>query len=91
MKPKEFLKALKAFLSGFATAGTDALEAELKEMENVFALLLVGSMVGLPAPPQYIGIKVLPYIERELIIMLRRAERSGEDTLADWFSILDMG
>lgn len=90
MSLKDLKEALRAFLRGFATAGTDALEAELKEMENVFGLLLAGAMVGLPAPPQYIGLRLLPFIEREMIVMLRRVERS-DDLLADWFSILDMG
>ncbi len=90
MSLNNWLTALRAFLKGFATAGTDALEAELKEMENVFGLLVMGSMVGLPMPPQHIGLRLLPFIEREMIVMLRRAERS-DDLLADWFSILDMG
>jgi len=83
-------KALLSFLKGFATAGTDSLEAELKEMENIFGLLLLGSLVGLPAPPQFIGIKLLPFIERELIVMLSRAKKT-DDMLADWFSVLDIG
>jgi hypothetical protein len=60
---------------------TDALELELAELENLFGLLVVGSLVGLPSPPTPLGLTLLPHLEREVSVMLGRAERL-DDMLA---------
>lgn len=78
------------FVRGFLSKSTDAIEAELKEMENAFALITTGAMSGIPAPPSYIGLRLLPYMEREITVMLSRSS-SLDDQLAQWFSILEFG
>ncbi len=78
------------FARGLRERSTGALEAELKELENAFALVLLGALTGMPAPPSYLGIKLLPYLEREIRIMICRSE-SLNDIFADWFDILDFG
>ena len=75
---------------GFRERSTSALEAELKELENAFALILLGALTGMPAPPSHLGIKLLPYLEREIRIMICRSETLN-DIFADWFDILDFG
>ncbi len=65
------LDDLLAVLRGEATG---ALELELAEMENVFALLVVGSLVGLPFPPAPVGLSLLPHMQREVGVMLARAD-----------------
>lgn len=50
------------------------LEFEVKELENIFALLVLGGFIGLPAPPAPIAIELLPYLERELTVMLSRSD-----------------
>jgi len=55
---------------------------EMQELENIFALLVLGSFVGLPAPPSFLAVELLPFMERELKIMSRRAEDAG-DMLAE--------
>ncbi len=77
-------------MKGFLSRGTDAIEAELKEMENAFALITTGALSGMPAPPSYMGIKLLPYMEREMRVMLSRCS-TLDDQFAQWFSILDFG
>ncbi len=57
-------------------------EVECRELENIFALLLLGSFVGLPAPPSFLAIELLPFMERELDILHCRAQDSG-DMLAE--------
>jgi hypothetical protein len=57
-------------------------EIECRELENIFALLLLGSFVGLPAPPSFLAIELLPFMERELEILHCRARDSG-DMLAE--------
>ncbi len=91
---KERLSKIKeSFLllaKGLRERSTSALEAELKELENAFALILLGALTGMPATPSYLGIKLLPFLEREIRIMICRSESLG-DIFADWFDILDFG
>lgn len=55
---------------------SEMLEFELKELENIFALLILGGFVGLPAPPAPLALELLPLMERELKIMLARNDLS---------------
>ncbi len=86
-KIKEFFLL---FSKGFRDISTRAIEAELKELENVFALIVTGALTGMPAPPSYLGIKLLPYMEREIKVMICRSE-ALDDIFADWFDVLDFG
>lgn len=54
---------------------------EERELENIFALLLLGSFVGLPAPPTFLAVELLPFMQKELSILNRRAE-DATDMLA---------
>jgi len=47
---------------------------EAQELENIFALLLLGSFVGFPAPPTFLAVELLPFMEREMQILGQRAE-----------------
>jgi hypothetical protein len=55
---------------------------EVRELENIFALLLLGSFVGIPAPPSFIAVELLPELEHELRVLNVRAEDAG-DMLAE--------
>jgi len=57
---------------------TGMLEFELKEMENVFLLLIIGGFVGMPSPPAPIALELLPYLEKEIAIMLSRSDLSND-------------
>lgn len=70
--------AIKAFSQLNREKATGMLEFELKELENIFALLVLGGFVGLPSPPSPIAVELLPYMEKELIIMLSRADLSQD-------------
>jgi len=54
---------------------------EERELENIFALLLLGSFVGLPAPPTFLAVELLPFMQKELKTLSRRAE-DAPDMLA---------
>jgi hypothetical protein len=68
---------------------TGMLEFELKELENIFTLLILGGFVGLPAPPTPIAVELLPHMERELSIMLARSD-FAQDPLGALMGILEM-
>jgi hypothetical protein len=68
---------------------TGMLEFELKELENIFALLLLGGFAGLPSPPSPIAVELLPYMERELTILLSRAD-FAQDPLGSLMGMLEI-
>lgn len=67
---------------------TEKLEWETRELENIFSVLVLGSFVGLPAPPMHLSLELLPDMEKELMIMLNRV-CTANDPLADLFSMFD--
>jgi len=84
-----FLEAFRAFSRGFRDRAVDTIEKELSEMEGSFALLLYSSLVGLPSPPPLVGLFLLPYMERELSIMLAKS-RHLDDAWALWADLADI-
>lgn len=86
-----FLEFFNSFVKDFGQSQRESLAAltcvELKELENIFTLLLLGSFAGFAAPPTFLSVELLPYMERELRIMNTRAENSN-DMLADLISSL---
>lgn len=67
----------------------ETLEVELEEMEHVFALLVLGSFIGLPSPPMQISLDLLPLMEKHLTLMLEKVDTANEP-LAQLFSVLDI-
>lgn len=65
------------------------IEFELKELENIFSLLVLGGFVGMPSPPVPIAIELLPYMERELTIMLARTDMA-HDPLGSLMGFLEV-
>ncbi len=86
VKAKELFCSISFFEKGLAT---QVIEVELIQLENIFALLLFGCFVGLPAPPVHLTLELLPKMEKELIIMMNRVFAS-KDPLGELFSTLDI-
>ncbi len=91
MKRPRFLEQARLFFSDLQTVNrnkaTEMLEFELIELRNIFALLLFGSFVGMPAPPVHITLQLLPLMERDIQLMLRRIN-VAHDALAEVVSTL---
>ncbi len=69
------LEILSQTIKGFLkNSMTEYIEMELEELENIFALLTLGFLVGYPVIPPSLSLKLLPYMEKELILMMQRAE-----------------
>ena len=62
---------------------------EVREIENMFVLLLMGSFTGLPSPPSFISIELMPHLEHEIRVVNRRAE-NADDALAEMAGCLDI-
>ena len=65
------------------------IEAELRELENVFALVVMGSFVGLPSPPLMVSLRLLPFMGRELLVAARISERL-DDMLGEMAGLFEV-
>jgi hypothetical protein len=62
---------------------------EVRELDNIFALLVLGPFVGIPSPPVQITMELLPYMEAEFEVMLDKVS-TAHDPLGELFSVLDI-
>jgi len=87
------LVRLRTLLAGLDEAqrerAVDVTRFEVKELENLFVLLLLGSFTGVPAPPSFIAAELLPHLEHEIAVLQARAKASG-DALAEVVGLLDI-
>jgi hypothetical protein len=67
----------------------DVLAHETEELENIFALLVLGAFVGLPSPPIQVTCDLMPQMERDLHLMLEKVS-TAHDPLGDLFSVLSI-
>jgi len=82
-------KMLNAVASIFKGKSIEYIGVELRELENIFALLIIGSFIGLPSPPTSISLRLLPYLGRELIVVTHISERL-DDMLGEMAGIFDI-
>ena len=87
----DVVQRVRRILSGFDVAHRERVTAltvtEMEELENIFALLLLGAFVGIPSPPTFLSVELLPHMERELRILCNRAKECN-DMLAEMFGTL---
>jgi hypothetical protein len=85
------LEKIRSFIKSLDTVNrikaTDMLEFELRELENIFCLLLFGSFTGMPSPPAQITVQLLPVMQDELMNMFKRIGLA-HDALAEITSVL---
>jgi len=84
-----FKSAISIFSQVNREKATGMLEFELKELENIFSLLILGGFAGLPSPPSPIAVELLPYMEHELTILLSRTDLS-QDPLGVLMGMLEI-
>ncbi len=65
----------------------ETIEYEVGELDNIFAILVLGAFIGIPSPPIHITMELLPEMEQELEIMLEKVS-TAHDPLGDLFSVL---
>ena len=49
-------------------------EYELRELENLFVLLLMGSFTGIPSPSTLVSAELIPHLTKEIEVLNKRAE-----------------
>jgi hypothetical protein len=65
----------------------ETIEYEVGELDNIFAILVLGAFIGIPSPPLHITMELLPEMEKEFEIMLEKVS-IAHDPLGDLFSVL---
>jgi len=92
--PARLARVVREFLEAgdrVARAGAvGAIEAELAELEQVFALLVLGSLVGLPSPPTGISLELMPVMEEELLRLVENVD-TARTPISRLFSTFDIG
>ncbi len=89
---KKFLEILRFLLQTIETVQRDKatrfLEFELQSQKHAFALLTLGSLTGHPSVPLSLTMRLLPYLEKELLLMLQR--ENTDDELARIASVFEI-
>ena len=85
----ESLRAKKQIFTDSARhKAVEVIKWETSELENIFALLVLGSFVGIPASPSPLTLNLLPYMEKELQMMIEKVV-TASGPISDLFSHLD--
>ena len=75
---KKIYKSIIFFLTSIDQAhrekAVEVTEYELRELENLFVLLLMGSFIGIPSPSSLVSAELLPHLGREIEVLNKRAE-----------------
>jgi len=64
-------------------------EYEAEELYHIFGIIVLGSFVGLPSPPMQISLDLMPFMEKELILMMEKVDTAHEP-ISDLFSVLSI-
>ncbi|MFO7986613.1 MAG: hypothetical protein R6U38_12185 [Desulfatiglandaceae bacterium] len=86
-KVVEFLKSSDQVARSNAV---ETIEYEVEELENIFGVLVLGSYVGMPSPPMQISLDLMPFMEKELILMMEKVDTATQP-LSQLFSAFDIG
>lgn len=65
----------------------ETIEYELRELENIFGILVLGAFIGIPSPPFQITMELMPHMRKEFDIMLEKV-LTAHDPLGELFSVL---
>ena len=89
----KIMQKLSSFFKFFDVASKnkaiDIMEFELGEMENIFALLVLGAFIGFPSPPMQITLDLLPDMEKHFLMMLNKVD-TAESPISDLLSAFDV-
>lgn len=69
---------------------TELLEFEVRELENIFSLLVLGGFAGLPSPPSPVAVELLPFLEKELIVLVARTDLA-QDPIGVLAGMMEVG
>lgn len=68
----------------------ETIEHEVEELENIFGVLTLGSFIGVTCPPMQISLELMPFMEKELMLMLEKVD-TAHAPVSCLFSVLNIG
>jgi hypothetical protein len=71
---KKFKAVFSAIDNVNRSHAVDTAAIEVQELQHIFALLVLGHAVGLPAPPADLTLQLLPEMEEEFRLLLNRID-----------------
>ena len=86
----KLMSYVRASSEVFRGKAVNTIETELEELEHIFGILVLGSYIGMPSPPVHISLDLMPFLEKELIMMMEKVDTANEP-IAQLFSTLDIG
>ena len=85
----KIVSALQVADEVLRSKAVETIEYEVGELDNIFAILVLGAFIGIPSPPIHITMALLPEMEKEFEIMLEKVS-TAHDPLGELFSVLDI-
>ena len=85
----DILKFFEGFSQGFRSRSVEFIKIEERELENIFSLLLFGSYIGIPSPPAFLSLELMPHVAKELYVLGISAERADDPLgqIAEFFEL----
>jgi hypothetical protein len=83
------ISAFKSTDEVMRAKAVSTIEYEVEELDNIFAILVLGAFIGIPSPPIHITMELLPDMGKELALMLEKVS-TAHDPLGDLFSVFDI-
>lgn len=85
----QILSVYKAADQVMRAKAVETIAFEVEELENIFALLVLGAFIGMPSPPIHITMDLLPLMEKDLEMMIDKVT-TAHDPLGNLFSVLSI-
>lgn len=84
---EKFIAAFRDVDAVMRGQAVETIEYELRELENIFGILVLGAFIGIPSPPFQITMELMPHMRKEFDIMLEKV-LTAHDPLGELFSVL---
>lgn len=88
---KDLVKVILEVLEGASQEHKyrELMRREAGKAEDLFLLLCFGDVIGLPSPPPYFTLKLLPYVAHKLPELLKRGQiKDVMQMLSEWESYI---
>lgn len=85
----KILSAWRLFTQAFKNQAVNTIENESRELEHIFGVLVLGSFIGLPAPPGSVTLELLPLMEDDIVLLLDKME-TAQSPFSYLFSVLEV-
>jgi hypothetical protein len=85
----KIISAFKVTDEVMRSKAVETIEYEVEELDNIFAILVLGTFIGIPSPPVHITMALLPEMEKEFEVMLEKIS-TAHNPLGDLFAVLDI-